>query len=68
MHQSKFTLLFSEPKMLPPSPKGPTDRPKLARWKVFADVKFKRTKMTCSRCRQVGHNKKTCSNYSVQKQ
>ena len=43
-------------------------RPKRERWKGFADVKFKRTKMTCSRCRQVGHNRKTCSNYPVQKQ
>ncbi|TMW93592.1 hypothetical protein EJD97_011407 [Solanum chilense] len=42
---------ISEPKMLPLGPKRTTGRPKLERWKVFADVKFKRTKMTCSSCR-----------------
>ena len=34
MHQSKFTLLFSEPKMLPPGPKRTAGRPKLERWSV----------------------------------
>ena len=37
------------------------------RWKEFADVKFKRSKVTCSRWLQVGHNRKTCSNYPVKK-
>ena len=65
---SKFTLQFLKPKMMSPGPKRTTGRPKLERWKVFADVKFKRTKMICSICRQVGHNRETCSNYPVQKQ
>ena len=59
---------ISDPKLMPPSPKRATGRPKLERWKGFADVKFKRTKSTCNRCHQVGHNRKTCSNYPVQKQ
>ncbi|KAH0734668.1 hypothetical protein KY285_010375, partial [Solanum tuberosum] len=57
----------SEPKLMPPGPKRTTGRPQLERWKGFADVKFKRSKVTCSRCRQVGHNRTTCSNYPVQK-
>ena len=59
---------ISDPKMMLPGPKRSVGRPKFERWKGFADVKFKRTKSTCSRCHQVGHNRKTCSNYSVQKQ
>ncbi|KAH0735706.1 hypothetical protein KY285_011413 [Solanum tuberosum] len=58
----------SEPKLMPPGPKRTAGRPQLERWKGFADVKFKRSKVTCSRCRQVGHNRTTCSNYPVQKQ
>ncbi|KAH0749468.1 hypothetical protein KY290_028700 [Solanum tuberosum] len=57
----------SEPKLMPPGPKRAAGRPQLERWKGFADVKFKRSKVTCSRCRQVGHNRTTCSNYPVQK-
>ncbi|KAH0662483.1 hypothetical protein KY284_027414 [Solanum tuberosum] len=57
----------SEPKLMPPGPKRAAGRPQLERWKGFADVKFKRSKVTCSRCRQVGHNMTTCSNYPVQK-
>ena len=44
---------------IPPGPKRAAGRPKLERWKEFADVKFKKTKSTCSRCHQVGHNSKT---------
>ncbi|KAH0696603.1 hypothetical protein KY289_014085 [Solanum tuberosum] len=56
----------SEPKLMSPGPKRAAGRPQLERWKGFADVKFKRSKVTCSRCRQVGHNRTTCSNYPVQ--
>ena len=59
---------ISDPKLMPPGPKRATERPKLERRKGFADMKFKKTKSTCSRCHQVGHNRKTCSNYLVQKQ
>ena len=59
---------ISDPKLMPPGPKRAAGRPKLERWKGFADVNFKKTKSTCSRCHQVGHNRKTCSNYPVQKQ
>ncbi|XP_069147055.1 uncharacterized protein [Solanum lycopersicum] len=62
-----ISIYVSEPKMLPPGPKRTTGIPTFERWKGFADLKFRRTKMTCSRCRQVGHNRKTCSNYPVQK-
>ncbi|KAH0707745.1 hypothetical protein KY285_010935 [Solanum tuberosum] len=58
---------ISETKLMPPGPKRTVGRPQLERWKGFVDVKFKRSKVTCSRCRQVGHNRKTCSNYPVQK-
>ncbi|KAG5592871.1 hypothetical protein H5410_043385 [Solanum commersonii] len=57
----------SEPKLMLPGPKRTTKRLQLEHWKGFADVKFKRSKVTCSRCRQVGHNRTTCSNYLVQK-
>lgn len=50
---------ISEPKLMSPSPNWLAGRPKLKRSKGFADVKFKRLKITCSRCRQVGHNRKT---------
>ncbi|KAH0707537.1 hypothetical protein KY290_012050 [Solanum tuberosum] len=56
----------SEPKLMPPGPKRAAGRPQLEHWKGFADVKFKRSKVTCSRYRQVGHNRTTCSNYPVQ--
>ena len=59
---------ISEPKMMSPGQKRSTERSKFDRLKGFADVKFKRTKSTCSRCHQVGYNRKTCSNYPVQKQ
>ncbi|XP_010327591.2 uncharacterized protein [Solanum lycopersicum] len=58
---------ISDPKMMSPGPKRSAGRPIFERWKGFADVKFKRTKNTCSRCHQVGHNRKICSNYPVQK-
>nr|XP_010319919.2 uncharacterized protein LOC101244949 [Solanum lycopersicum] len=59
---------ISDPKLMPPGPKRAAGRPKLERWKGFTDVKFKKRKSSCSRCHQVGHNRKTCSNYPVQKQ
>ncbi|XP_069146904.1 uncharacterized protein [Solanum lycopersicum] len=59
---------ISDSKLMPPGPKRAAGRPKLERWKGFVDVKFERTKSTCSRCHQVGHNRKTCLNYPVQKQ
>ena len=59
---------ISDPKLMTPGPKRAAGRPKLERWKGFVDVKFERTKSTCSRCHQVGHNRKTCLNYPVQKQ
>ncbi|KAG5613180.1 hypothetical protein H5410_024461 [Solanum commersonii] len=57
----------SEPKLMPPDLKRTIGRPQLERWKEFADVKFKRSKVTCSRCPQVGHNMTTCSNYPMKK-
>ncbi|XP_049372873.1 uncharacterized protein LOC125837845 [Solanum verrucosum] len=57
----------SEPKLMSPGSKRTVERPHLKRWKGFADVKFKRSKVTSSRCRQVGHNRKTCSNYPAPK-
>ena len=58
---------ISEPKMMPLGTKRTAGRPKHERWKGFVDVKFKRSKITCSRYRQVGHNIKTCSNYPLLK-
>ncbi|XP_059289255.1 uncharacterized protein LOC132042744 [Lycium ferocissimum] len=48
--------------VLPPDSKRPPGRPSLKRMKPFYEVKFKREKMTCSKCGIEGHNKKTCSN------
>ncbi|KAK6794114.1 hypothetical protein RDI58_007567 [Solanum bulbocastanum] len=53
----------SELKLMSPGSKRTVGRPQLECWKGFADVKFRRSKVTCSRYHQVGHNKKTCSNY-----
>ena len=44
---------ISEPKLMSPHPKISVGRPKLELLKGFADVKFKRSKITYSRCRQV---------------
>ncbi|KAK6772678.1 hypothetical protein RDI58_027916 [Solanum bulbocastanum] len=57
----------SKPKLMLPGSKRTVGRPQLECWKEFADVKFKRSKVTCRRCRQVGHNRKTCSNYPTPK-
>ncbi|XP_060210368.1 uncharacterized protein LOC132637273 [Lycium barbarum] len=48
--------------VLPPDSKRPPGRPSLKRMKPFYEMKFKRAKMTCSKCGIEGHNKKTCSN------
>ncbi|XP_060206278.1 uncharacterized protein LOC132633916 [Lycium barbarum] len=48
--------------VLLPDSKRPPGRPSLKRMKPFYEVKFKRAKMTCSKCGIEGHNKKTCSN------
>ncbi|KAG5597203.1 hypothetical protein H5410_038435 [Solanum commersonii] len=53
----------SEHKLLSSSSKRIVGRPQHERWKRFADVKCKRSKVTCSACRRKGHNKKTYSNY-----
>ena len=50
-----------------PDPSRSVRKSHVERWKEFADVKFKRSKVTCSRWLQVGHNRKTCSNYPVKK-
>ncbi|KAG5579570.1 hypothetical protein H5410_050197 [Solanum commersonii] len=57
----------SKHKLMLHGSKRTVGRPQLERWKGFVDVKFKRSKVTCSRCCQVGHNRKTCSNYPVPK-
>ncbi|KAK6796077.1 hypothetical protein RDI58_009532 [Solanum bulbocastanum] len=57
----------SEHKLLSPDSKRTVGRPQLERWKGFDDVKFKRSKVTCSTCRLEGYNRKTCSNYPVGK-
>ncbi|XP_060183336.1 uncharacterized protein LOC132613337 [Lycium barbarum] len=48
--------------VLPPNSKRSPGRPSLKRMKPFYEVKFKRAKMTCSKCGIEGHNKKICSN------
>ena len=58
---------ISKPKLMASDPSKSVRKSHVERWKEFADVKFKRSKVTCSRCRQAGHNRKTCSNYPVKK-
>ncbi|KAH0682677.1 hypothetical protein KY290_021258 [Solanum tuberosum] len=51
--------------VLPPDVrKLPGRPPSYDRKKGFNEVKFKRSKVTCSRCGTEGHNKKTCHKYS----
>ncbi|KAG5609392.1 hypothetical protein H5410_020673 [Solanum commersonii] len=55
-----FPLLSSHARRQSRSP------PKYDRKKRFNEVKFKMSKVTCSKCATAGHNKKTCMKSSPQ--
>ncbi|KAG5605964.1 hypothetical protein H5410_027456 [Solanum commersonii] len=55
--------------VLPPDArKLPGKPPSYIRKKGFKEVKFKRSKVTCSKCGTEGHNKKTCTKYPQENQ
>lgn len=59
--------MFQSLKLVSPGSKRMVEKSQLEHLKGFADVKFKRSKVTRSRRRQVVHNWKTCSSYLGQK-